>query len=321
MIDLLRRNGSQIKSDLIQLARNRSELNRTGMAYYNFWDVGAVRQSWLYRFWHRPALKGLFEQRSIGIYSVFGRRRVLKFSQPEIKLFVSGENLESYPEYQDYGGNLIDLSLGFDTDSPAKNHLRFPLWLLTCFPPEASLQQIKDMLEAWETRHRENTNSILGATLLARHDHHGSRSIISDIVEAQMPVIYPGIFRKNTDTVLYGYNEKISFISNYQFNICPENADGPGYVTEKIFHAFMAGCIPVYYGSGNSPEPTIINPEAIVFYDHNEPSKLSKTLNGFMKDASLRRQYAEQPYFLPLAAENIYETYLRLERKIKQLYH
>ena len=38
----------------------------------------------------------------------------------------------------------------------------------------------------------------------------------------------------------------------YKFSICYENArDIPGYITEKIFDSFFAGCVPIYWGSNN----------------------------------------------------------------------
>jgi hypothetical protein len=37
----------------------------------------------------------------------------------------------------------------------------------------------------------------------------------------------------------------------YKFAIAYENASFPGYVTEKIFDAFFAGCVPVYIGAPN----------------------------------------------------------------------
>ena len=45
---------------------------------------------------------------------------------------------------------------------------------------------------------------------------------------------------------------KIDTLQNYKFCICYENArDIPGYITEKIFHSFFAGCIPIYWGANN----------------------------------------------------------------------
>jgi len=41
-------------------------------------------------------------------------------------------------------------------------------------------------------------------------------------------------------------------LERYQFAICYENArDIPGYITEKIFDSFFAGCVPIYWGANN----------------------------------------------------------------------
>lgn len=41
-------------------------------------------------------------------------------------------------------------------------------------------------------------------------------------------------------------------LCKYKFSICYENAKSiPGYITEKIFDSFFAGCVPVYYGAPN----------------------------------------------------------------------
>jgi hypothetical protein len=42
---------------------------------------------------------------------------------------------------------------------------------------------------------------------------------------------------------------KIKFLSQYKFNIAFENESKPGYTTEKIAEAFLAGTIPIYWGS------------------------------------------------------------------------
>ena len=46
--------------------------------------------------------------------------------------------------------------------------------------------------------------------------------------------------------------DKIKTYQKYKFAICYENAkDLPGYVSEKIFDCFFAGCVPVYWGAPN----------------------------------------------------------------------
>ena len=38
---------------------------------------------------------------------------------------------------------------------------------------------------------------------------------------------------------------KEDVLRDYEFNLCPENGLGSGYVTEKIPEAFHAGCVPI----------------------------------------------------------------------------
>lgn len=46
--------------------------------------------------------------------------------------------------------------------------------------------------------------------------------------------------------------EKLNVLKNYKFCICFENTHTvPGYITEKIFDTFAAGCIPIYWGPAN----------------------------------------------------------------------
>lgn len=53
----------------------------------------------------------------------------------------------------------------------------------------------------------------------------------------------------NINANLDGERAKIAFLSSRKFNICFEPMSYPGYVTEKILHAFYAGTIPIYWGS------------------------------------------------------------------------
>jgi hypothetical protein len=55
---------------------------------------------------------------------------------------------------------------------------------------------------------------------------------------------------------------KNAVMRNYKFAIAYENAAFPGYVTEKIFDAFFAGCVPIYVGA---PDVTdYIPPETFI---------------------------------------------------------
>lgn len=45
-----------------------------------------------------------------------------------------------------------------------------------------------------------------------------------------------------------GELKKIEFLKNYKFCLAYENASSQGYTTEKLLHAKVAGCIPIYWG-------------------------------------------------------------------------
>lgn len=49
--------------------------------------------------------------------------------------------------------------------------------------------------------------------------------------------------------------DKVAEMKNYRFAYCYENIQGKrGYVTEKIFDCFAAGCVPIYWGASNVEE-------------------------------------------------------------------
>jgi len=45
------------------------------------------------------------------------------------------------------------------------------------------------------------------------------------------------------------YQRKREVMGGFKYALCFENCAFPGYVTEKIFDCFLAGCIPVYFGA------------------------------------------------------------------------
>jgi len=59
-----------------------------------------------------------------------------------------------------------------------------------------------------------------------------------------------------------GDQVKVEFLNRHQFCICYENCVAPGYVTEKLLHAKMAGCIPLYRGSEDAVKD--FNPNGFV---------------------------------------------------------
>jgi len=85
-------------------------------------------------------------------------------------------------------------------------------------------------------------------------------------------------------------DKKSDMLSSYKFSICFENASGySGYITEKIFDCFMAGCVPIYYGASN-------------IEDHIP----SECFIDFRKFSDLDEMYI----FMALITENEYSNYM-----------
>lgn len=70
--------------------------------------------------------------------------------------------------------------------------------------------------------------------------------------------------------------DKIQTLSKYKFCICYENMrDIKGFITEKIFDCFKAGCVPIYWGASNVQYEIPSN----VYIDRREYSSYQNMLN------------------------------------------
>jgi Glycosyltransferase family 10 (fucosyltransferase). len=58
-------------------------------------------------------------------------------------------------------------------------------------------------------------------------------------------------------------------LGKYRFALVMENTKQDGYITEKIINAFLAGCVPIYYGTLEVMD--IFNPKAFIYYDVYNP--------------------------------------------------
>eukprot|EP00980_Cylindrotheca_fusiformis_P019056 scaffold6428_cov103-Cylindrotheca_fusiformis.AAC.2 len=61
------------------------------------------------------------------------------------------------------------------------------------------------------------------------------------------------------------YHENWKLYSKYKYCLVMENTNAHNYITEKLFLAFLGGCLPIYSGTKDVFE--IFNPEAFVYWD------------------------------------------------------
>ncbi|MEM6770055.1 MAG: glycosyltransferase family 10 [Bacteroidota bacterium] len=302
------------------IRRGQNQLKAHGQAYYGFWSLGPMQERWFFRFLQRPAFDDLLHEKQVQFFSVFGRRRLLRYAKPHPpRVFFTGEHLANYPTWADHALEAVDLALGFDSLNHER-YLRFPLWLLDIFPPEADLDAIQKRLSALQAAANNFTNRECFAALIARHDNNGIRGKMADLTTNYGRVDFPGLFRNSMQPILApGYVHKLALLHKYKFNLCPENTDAPGYVTEKLWHAIAAGCIPIYWGAGNQPEVDILRQQAILFFQPDEPQALAEQLETLLASPAKLQAFATQEKFQPDAAEKIHAYFLRLEHKLLEV--
>lgn len=234
----------------------------------------------------------------------------------KIKIFFTGENLNRFPHFNNQKKlhQTFDIILGFNKTDMSKNILRFPLWLIyySFYSWDDKNNILNFIQKEYETNIR-NKKSIL-STCIARHDRGGQRSHICNIIENYKPnhSLYPSNFRNNCQKLDLGFNNKKDFLKNVLFSVCPENSSSELYHTEKIFHAFEGGTIPIYWAV-DKPEKELISENSYIFCntDNSDISKIQSAIDNPQK-------FLNQNIFKPQGKyiiDNYYET---LGWRIKQ---
>ena len=238
--------------------------------FFNWWKADS-HSMWLHDF---IVKRGLLDDstKTIALCSVFGEKDMLELVDADVRIFFSGENLHN-PRHAHFAGYMLDgkrpfdLGIGFDYFENER-YLRFPLWLTYMFAPDASEVDICKKCE--QLRFPELGSRNKHAALIARADWNGMRGILADKMSEFGKVDYPSAFRHNDDSLVQSFHDnKVAYLKQYKYNICPENTNAVGYVTEKLFESIEAGCVPVYWGAYDNPEPDVLNRDAIVMGEGN----------------------------------------------------
>lgn len=294
-------------------------------------DIDAqLRDHWLYRFIESRKYLD-YKNRTIAVFGVngsehSGNQYAIKFNRCDYKLFYTIENVHEvqspWKVYDDLllKNNRINLSLGFDFIDHSK-YVRFPFWIMTTFKPEDDYKTIRNKCENLSTHKIDLALRSRFCSFISRVDYFGDRLYFYDQVNSVGHVDCDGKFLHNNDDLWSIYkDDKREFLRLYKFNLCPENTNYKGYVTEKLFDAIYSGCVPIYWGSENKPEPDILNHSAIFFLNRNaENSAVLKELEELNRNPKLYKLFAEQNRLSKNAPEIIYNFFDRLDKKLKEI--
>lgn len=86
--------------------------------------------------------------------------------------------------------------------------------------------------------------------------------------------------------------DKHETLRKYRVAICFENVESPGYVTEKVFDAWYAGCVPVWRGIDSL---RTFNPAAIIDVTKHGFEESIKRISEVMKSDELTKEITSQP--------------------------
>ncbi len=274
---------------------------------------------WLYRF-----VKSRFEadfDKEVVFVSTLGPKATFAKEHSHNLIFYTGENL--HDKFIPYSDNMMNdprvgLSIGFDSFDNDK-YIRFPLWILYNFDPDFSDEQIRKRVN--QLRYPDIQGKDRFCSMVASHDQKEIRTGITCQVAEIGPVCCPGKLLHNDDSLKDDFNDdKLAYLRHFHFNICPENSNSFGYVTEKLFQAIDAGCVPIYWGSNNMPEPGIINPDAVLFFQPGKENGLVLDQIKAMKSSAEEwRKFSSQPRLLPGAEYFVIEKFNELQAKMERL--
>ena len=142
-----------------------------------------------------------------------------------VRIFYTGENVRTDFNVADYG-------IDFDYMEFGDRHLHLPLFALGNIEQNRALNKRENFCAYIVTNGGERDNVLL-------------RELFFDKLSKYKKVDSGGRHRNN---IGHFVEDKHKWLQNYKFNLCFENSSYPGYLTEKLFDAYNAGCIPIYWG-------------------------------------------------------------------------
>ena len=115
-----------------------------------------------------------------------------------------------------------------------------------------------------------------------------------------------------------GQHAKVEFYKDYKFALVCENSCSPGYVTEKILHAKLAGCVPIYWGDPlvalEFDSTAFINVSAF-----QSEEQLLKRIQELDTDESAWKLMASKPLLSEICVEKCKEIWTDVVKRIVDL--
>lgn len=265
------------------------------IAFIDFWPgFDDDTDRWVSKRWFAENLidaevVDAYEDPAVVVFSCFGHKN--EFYQGVKLVAYVGENVR--PPVRE-----VPLCLSFDhLDSvPPHVHTRLPLWVLN--------KEVHLVVQLHEARLRGDCDlSARGrsgfccwvASNESDYDASVRLRFVKRLSERYKQVACGGKVLNNVGGPV---EDKLAFLEGYRFNVAFENGSHPGYCTEKLLHAFAAGCVPIYWGDpceskGGQGD---FNPAALISaHDFASFEELIDHIAAVDRDERLLEGYLQQP--------------------------
>lgn len=206
------------------------------------------------------------EQIHVRILGPFGQKEPVLGGIPTI--FTTSENMPILPN-DVCEKNMIKLQLGFSRAAHnGKSYIRLPLWMMSINWFGADNDRIVNpKLIPVDLLIRSQAEAVRPkfCSFVVTNPTNEKRNAALDLMGHVGRVDSAGRYRNNCGSDIFaglggggGELKKVEFFRNYRFAITYENSYGEGYVTEKLFHAKAAGCVPIYWGDNEAAEDDFV---------------------------------------------------------------
>ena len=238
----------------------------------------------------------------------FKRRGFMKkgFSTPDL-CWMKGDHKRVYytPEKNVPDMSLCDLAFGHAPEDEVgdANYHRMPFYALTYWNDREELLKSRLDRYPWEQwRERQFCEFVYSMPVEPRER-------LFDLLNARERVNAPGRSRNNCAPIggfktpeehrqasNCWHGPRLDYAAQHKFAISYENSDVPGYVTEKIMSAFLAGCIPLYGGTDHAVKD--FNPKAFLHAkDFESPEAMAEEVLTLYQNEAACRAILEEPIF------------------------
>ena len=286
----------------------------------NFWP----QDMWYVDFIEKRGLLRDKPNVRIGFYSIFAPMWLRMFDNSDIRIFQARENLHKKGmdtwQHQFVDDPKIDLSIGFDyIDNP--EYLRIPFWLTwNVFSPTDTFDDVQQKVSNMNSLENHAYRNRKFMAFLSSHDDIGRKLIFDQLSKIDKVDCDGRLFHNNDELKTLYHDDKLDYLKHYRFNLTPENSNAPGYVTEKLLEAIQGGCVPIYWGSDNRPEPDVFNQEAIIFIEMGQENRDAvRLVSELNADEKKYMDFACQKRFVDGAEEIIWGYYETLENKLREI--